>query len=170
MCSVAAGQTLADSADRDTDIDEILRDVLKMSDFRGNQRAVILAALRGRDTVVLMATGSGKSLCFQLPAMCTTGSTVVIGPLSVLMDDQMHELQARGISCAKYDSSVEQEGRAALLRQLGSTLKILYTTPEQLSESSTLRTRLVQLSQICSRHKSHAQRLTAANAHALANR
>ena len=66
MCSVAAGQTLADSADRDTDIDETLRDVFKMSDCRGNQRAVILAALRGRDTVVLMATGSGKGLCYQL--------------------------------------------------------------------------------------------------------
>ena len=62
MCSVAAGQTLADSADRDTNIDETLRDVFKMSDFRGNQRAAILAALRGRDTVVLMATGSGKIL------------------------------------------------------------------------------------------------------------
>ena len=89
-----------------------------------------------------MATGSSKSLCYQLPAKCTTGSTVVIGPLSVLMDDQMHGLQARGISCAKYDSSVDQEGRAALLRQLGSTLKILYTTPEQFSVSSMLRTRL----------------------------
>ena len=102
--------------------------------------------------------------------MCTTGSTVIIGPLSALMDDQMHGLQARGISCAKYGSSVDQEGRAALLRQLGSTLKIVYTTPEQLSESSTLRTRLEQLSQVCSRHKSRAQRLTAANAHALAKR
>ena len=127
MCSVAAGQTLADSADRDTDIDETLRDVFKMSDFRGNQQAVKLAALRGRDTVVLMATGSGKSVCYQLPAMCTTGSTVVIGPLSALMDDQMHGMQARGINCAKYDSSVDQEGRAALLRKLDSTLKILYT-------------------------------------------
>ena len=88
------------------------------------------------------------------------------------MVDQMHGFQARGISCAKYDSSVDQEGRAALLRQLGSTLKIVYTTPEQLLESSTMRTRLVQLSQTggLQRDKSRAQRLTAANAHALANK
>jgi superfamily II DNA helicase RecQ len=89
----------------------------------------------GKDVIVLMATGSGKSLCFQLPALCAPGVTIVISPLLASMSDQLRGLRARGIKCAEYNSSVTPEVRQQTLADLSENderVKLLYTTPEQL--------------------------------------
>jgi len=119
--------------------------VFKLEVFRGNQQRIVEAALDGVDVFVLMATGSGKSLCYQLPAVVREGTTVVVGPLVTLMDDQLHGLRQRKINCAKYEGTVSEEERTVILQELGTTIKILYTSPEQLHQSTRLRSKLQRL-------------------------
>src|ERR1044072_1781529 len=83
-------------------------------DFREGQREVISAVLEGRDTVVVMPTGGGKSLCYQLPALMLEGATLVVSPLIALMKDQVDALERRGIAATLINSSVppnEQQER-----------------------------------------------------------
>src|ERR687883_1286552 len=96
-------------------------------DFREGQREVISAILEGHDTVVVMPTGGGKSLCFQLPALMCEGATIVVSPLIALMKDQVDALHARGLPATFINSSVdfeEQKERIAGLRQ--GRFKLLY--------------------------------------------
>ena len=83
-------------------------------DFRPLQQEVIDHVLAGRDAVVLMPTGGGKSLCYQVPALALDGLTLVISPLIALMKDQVQALQANGIAAAYLNSSLSPEEEGAV--------------------------------------------------------
>ncbi|WP_051037961.1 RecQ family ATP-dependent DNA helicase [Thalassoporum mexicanum] len=95
------------------------------------QSQVIESMLQGRDTIAVMPTGSGKSLCFQLPALIQDGLTIVISPLIALMTEQVKDLQTRGIAAATINSSLSKNQRYQVLRNLPN-LKLLYVSPETL--------------------------------------
>jgi RecQ family ATP-dependent DNA helicase len=100
--------------------------------FRAGQREVVEAVLEGHDTVVVMPTGGGKSLCFQLPALMKEGATIVVSPLIALMKDQVDALHARGLPATFINSSVdfeEQKARIAGIRQ--GRYKLVYVAPER---------------------------------------
>ncbi|HEX8491963.1 MAG TPA: RecQ family ATP-dependent DNA helicase [Pyrinomonadaceae bacterium] len=101
-------------------------------DFREGQREVIAAILEGRDTVVVMPTGGGKSLCYQLPALMKEGATVVVSPLIALMKDQVDALSARNLPATFINSSLsfeEQKARIAGVRR--GDYKLVYVAPER---------------------------------------
>lgn len=101
--------------------------------FRQNQKQIIDHVLAGKDTFVLMPTGGGKSLCYQIPALVLNGITIVVSPLIALMKDQVDALRVNGISAAFLNSTQsleEQRQIAQLLRQ--NHLKLLYVAPERL--------------------------------------
>ena len=101
-------------------------------EFRPGQRPVIEAILEGRHAVAVMPTGAGKSLCYQLPALCLAGCTIVVSPLISLMKDQVDALRARGIAAAYVNSSMGPwEQRAALEAAANGELKLLYLAPER---------------------------------------
>jgi ATP-dependent DNA helicase RecQ len=103
--------------------------------FRPGQEAVIQAAMDGRDTLVVMPTGSGKSLCFQLPALALEGTTVVVSPLIALMKDQADALQQRGIAVVAVNSTLSAgELREAQAMIAAGRVEFVYTTPERLAD------------------------------------
>jgi len=109
-----------------------LRQHFGFADFREGQREVITAILEGKDTVVVMPTGSGKSLCYQLPAMMFGGATLVVSPLIALMKDQVDALKARDLPATFINSSIaegEQWARIDGLRQ--GHFKLVYVAPER---------------------------------------
>ncbi len=100
--------------------------------FRPGQADVIASVLSGRNTVVVMPTGAGKSLCYQLPAMLLDGVTVVVSPLIALMHDQVESLTARGISATFINSTLsEGERRERQQRLRGGEYKLVYVAPER---------------------------------------
>ncbi|MBU0913988.1 MAG: DNA helicase RecQ [Gammaproteobacteria bacterium] len=116
---------------------QILFDTLKQafgySQFRHGQLEVIQACLSGQDTFVLMPTGGGKSLCYQLPALLLPYVTVVVSPLMSLMKDQVDALQANGIAAEFINSSQSREEIQDVIRRLrNQQLKLLYLAPERL--------------------------------------
>ena len=107
--------------------------------FRPMQEAIIQSILSGRDTVVLMPTGGGKSVCFQIPALILPGLTVVISPLIALMKDQVGALHMNGIQAAFYNSTqTNREQRDIEDDCLSGKLKLLYVSPEKLLTESFL--------------------------------
>jgi len=109
-----------------------LQEVFGYSEFRHGQQPVMLSALSGRDTLVLMPTGGGKSLCYQLPALCSEGLTVVVSPLLSLMQDQVEALQAMGIAAATLHSGLTSQQSLTTLQQLQQQqIKVLYVSPER---------------------------------------
>ncbi len=112
---------------------EILKNVFGYDDFRHNQQQIIGHILSGKDAVVLMPTGGGKSLCYQLPAMCLPGVTIVVSPLIALMKDQVDSLVASGVKAAFLNSTqgnYEQQNISLQLQR--NELKLLYVAPERL--------------------------------------
>ena len=102
--------------------------------FRPGQAQAVQAAMDGKDSIVIMPTGSGKSICFQLPALELVGTTIVISPLIALMKDQADALRERGISVAVVNSSLKaREERDALAAIAAGTVEFIYTTPERLA-------------------------------------
>jgi ATP-dependent DNA helicase RecQ len=109
-----------------------LREVWGFDDFRGRQREAIDAVLRGRDVLLTMPTGSGKSLCYQLPALVLDGLVLVVSPLIALMKDQVDALKKRGVRAAAVNSSVSASTRTrAMKKALDGELDLLYVTPER---------------------------------------
>ncbi len=103
------------------------------SEFRPGQEAIIRHIISGQDGVVLMPTGGGKSICFQLPALLMDGATVVVSPLIALMKDQVDALRQNGISAAFLNSSQSSEEQNNVLwRMKAGELKLLYVAPERL--------------------------------------
>src|SRR5438034_10040301 len=101
--------------------------------FRPLQREIISDALAGRDVFVLMPTGGGKSLCFQLPALTRDGLTIVVSPLISLMKDQVDALQTSGIPATYLNSTVDREEAKARWRGLHrGDYRLLYVAPERL--------------------------------------
>ncbi|HEX5820124.1 MAG TPA: RecQ family ATP-dependent DNA helicase [Gemmatimonadales bacterium] len=103
------------------------------SDFRPGQSDVVTAILAGRDTLAILPTGGGKSVCFQVPALTLGGLTVVVSPLISLMQDQVDACRRRGIAAAALTSATTADERAHTLQQLSRReLRLLYLSPERL--------------------------------------
>jgi ATP-dependent DNA helicase RecQ len=110
-----------------------------MPSFRAPQRDIIRAVLEQKDTLVVMPTGGGKSLCFQLPALLLPGVTLVVSPLIALMKDQVDALQARGLPAGQLNSSQTLEQQRATLQAIRNrSLKIVYVAPERFRSRSFL--------------------------------
>ncbi len=104
-------------------------------EFLPNQEKIIHSVLKGKDTLAIMPTGGGKSLCFQLPALTMEGTAIVISPLIALMKDQVDALLANGISAAYFNSSQEVEKQQEVLNKLQKNeLKLIYVAPESLGQ------------------------------------
>jgi ATP-dependent DNA helicase RecQ len=117
----------------------ILRERFGWADFRPGQEAVIGHLLAGRSALAVFPTGSGKSLCYQLPALMLEGLTLVVSPLIALMKDQVDFLQSRGIAAARLDSSVSREAFEEIQAGLRERrLKLLYVAPERFSNERFL--------------------------------
>jgi ATP-dependent DNA helicase RecQ len=113
--------------------ESVLREVFGFDEFRGSQRAVIEHVTRGHDAVVLMPTGGGKSLCYQIPALLRPGLGVVISPLIALMKDQVDALRRAGVHAAALNSRLSPGEAAAIERAVGGgEVDILYVSPERL--------------------------------------
>ncbi|WP_394193653.1 DNA helicase RecQ [Pseudoalteromonas atlantica] len=117
----------------------ILKQVFGYSEFRDGQEAVINAALDGKDSLVLLPTGGGKSVCYQVPALALSGLTVVISPLISLMQDQVTQLQALGVKAAYINNSLNRDEQQQIYQQLHSGLiKLLYVAPEKVLQREFL--------------------------------
>ncbi|NLB58369.1 MAG: DNA helicase RecQ [Gammaproteobacteria bacterium] len=111
----------------------ILRETFGHEAFRGEQAAIIEHVAGGGDALVLMPTGGGKSLCYQVPALLREGTAIVVSPLIALMQDQVEALRQLGVSAAFLNSTLDAAEAAAIARQLREgTLDLLYVAPERL--------------------------------------
>jgi ATP-dependent DNA helicase RecQ len=117
------------------DLDAELRRLFGFAGFRPGQREAVEAALHGRDVLAIMPTGSGKSLCFQLPALVGGGVTLVVSPLIALMQDQFAALRDRGLQGVEMLASTmaPEQVAAALLRIQAGEAKLVYVAPERFS-------------------------------------
>ncbi len=118
---------------------ERLKEIFGFSQFRGEQEAIILNILSGKNTFVIMPTGAGKSLCYQLPAIASEGTAIVISPLIALMKNQVDQLNAFGIN-AQFLNSTLSKAEITKVRKdtLNGTLKLLYIAPESLTKEENL--------------------------------
>lgn len=116
---------------------QVLNEIFGHETFREGQKQVIEAVLRRRDVLVLMPTGAGKSLCYQLPAILLDGMAVVFEPLISLMKDQVDSLRKKGVSAASLHSGMEYGETQEVVKQIKKgELKILYVSPERLRNQS----------------------------------
>ena len=124
---------------------DALQKVFGYEDFRGRQAAVIASILAGHDTLAVLPTGGGKSLCYQIPAIVQPGIGVVISPLIALMSDQVLALKARGVRAERLDSSQSMDARGLIWDDArNGDLDLLYLSPEALMQPFVL-DRLVRL-------------------------
>ena len=123
-----------DAAPRD-----VLRRVFGFPAFRGLQEAAVSRVIAGGDALVLMPTGGGKSVCYQVPALCRAGTGVVISPLIALMDDQVAALRQLGVAAGALHSDLDPEESRRIGRALDAgALDLLYVSPERLLTPGTL--------------------------------
>ena len=119
---------------------DILRRVFGYPDFRGEQAAVVEHLVAGGDCLVLMPTGAGKSLCYQVPSLLREGTGIIVSPLIALMQDQVEALEQLGVRAAFLNSSLSGEAAAAVeARLLAGDLDLLYVAPERLLTDRFLR-------------------------------
>jgi len=112
----------------------VLQTAFGYSSFRPGQEEIISSVLSGRDTLAVLPTGGGKSLCYQIPALIFKGITVVVSPLISLMQDQVSSLRASGINSVFLNSSLERDGYIAAVDGIKSgNVKIVYVSPEGLA-------------------------------------
>lgn len=117
----------------------ILEHTFGYTEFRGDQQDIIDTLVKGQDALVLMPTGGGKSLCYQIPALARPGCGIVISPLIALMQDQVEALQAAGVAAAFLNSSLgHAEAQRIEAQLLGGELELLYLAPERLLQPRTL--------------------------------
>ena len=120
-------------------IKERLKEIFGYGQFRGDQEAVIHSIMAGRNTFVIMPTGAGKSLCYQLPAIISEGTAIVISPLIALMKNQVDQLNAFGINAQFLNSTLSKAEMNKVKRDtLNGTLKLLYIAPESLTKEENL--------------------------------
>ncbi len=118
---------------------ERLKEVFGYSQFRGGQEVIIRNLLNGRNTFVIMPTGAGKSLCYQLPAMMREGLAIVISPLIALMKNQVDQMNAYGVN-ARFLNSTLSKGEITRLKKdcMNGLVKLLYVAPESLNKEETI--------------------------------
>lgn len=118
---------------------ERLKEIFGYSQFRGNQERVIRNLLKGKNTFVIMPTGAGKSLCYQLPAMMRDGLAIVISPLIALMKNQVDQMNAYGVN-ARFLNSTLSKGEITRLKKecMNGNVKLLYVAPESLNKEETI--------------------------------
>jgi len=117
---------------------QTLKSCFGYDSFRPSQLDIIQHILNGEDTLILMPTGAGKSICYQIPALCSPGLTIVISPLLSLIYDQIQDLQRKGIVAHKYDSTSEVSLQQIITDVENGSCNILYTTPETLTGNGEL--------------------------------
>jgi ATP-dependent DNA helicase RecQ len=116
-----------------------LRTTFGFASFRPGQAEIVATILAGRDVLAIMPTGSGKSLCYQLPALLRGGLTIVVSPLIALMRNQVAQLRSQGIAAASLNSANDfSENRQILDQTARGELRLLYVAPERLAKSDTL--------------------------------
>src|SRR6478609_3091264 len=121
------------------DLHKALREYFGFNKFKGNQEKIIESVLAGHDTFVIMPTGAGKSLCYQLPALVSDGLTIVISPLIALMKNQVDQLTAFGINAQFLNSTLTKaEMNRVKTDALDGSLKLLYIAPESLTKEDNL--------------------------------
>jgi ATP-dependent DNA helicase RecQ len=117
----------------------VLRSVYGYDSFREGQQDVIEHVTNGGDALVLFPTGRGKSLCYQVPALCREGTAIIVSPLIALMHDQVQALKERGIAAEYLNSNLSEEEAADVKRRLrAGELKMIYMAPERLMMDPTL--------------------------------
>jgi RecQ family ATP-dependent DNA helicase len=125
--------TTSINSDTTAELTELLRSVFGFARFRANQEAVCRAAIDGRDLLLVMPTGFGKSLCYQLPAIALGGTALVISPLIALMEDQAAKLATLGLRVGRIHSGLDRGvARQACVDYLQGSLQFLFIAPERL--------------------------------------
>ena len=120
-------------------LDETLKQFWGYDHFRDQQKEIIESVLSSNDTLALLPTGGGKSLCYQLPSLLLEGTTIVISPLLALMKEQVHELNQRGIPAAYLSSEFDDEQEELVYQNLkNEEYKLLYVSPERLTNRNFL--------------------------------
>ncbi|MDO8207951.1 MAG: DEAD/DEAH box helicase, partial [Gallionella sp.] len=118
---------------------KILHDVFGYATFRGEQQAIVEQIASGGDALVLMPTGGGKSLCYQIPALMRAGTGIIISPLIALMQDQVDALRQLGVKAAYLNSSLAADTAREVQGQLlRGELDMLYVAPERLMNANFL--------------------------------
>src|SRR5687768_7638452 len=131
---------MADGAQRKA-INKTLRETFGYTRLRAGQQEVIASVLEGHDTLAVMPTGAGKSLCYQLPALHLPGTTVIVSPLISLMKDQVDKLSEAGVEAAQVNSALtEGERRESLGRIERDESEFVFTTPERMADPAFLET------------------------------
>ena len=121
------------------DLHKLLRKHWGYSEFRAKQESVVQAILSGRDAAVIMPTGGGKSLCYQLPAVVMERTCVVISPLIALMQDQAVQMREIGISAAFLNSTLDSATQRDVMRRAtAGEFRLLYLSPERLVRGDVL--------------------------------
>lgn len=116
-----------------------LKEFFGYTQFRGNQEIVIKNLLNGRNTFVIMPTGAGKSLCYQLPAMIKDGLAIIISPLIALMKNQVDQMNAYGINARFLNSTLSKSEITRLKKDcLAGLVKMLYVAPESLNKEENI--------------------------------
>ncbi len=117
----------------------VLKTVFGYDSFRGQQKEVIDHIMNGGSCCTLMPTGAGKSLCYQIPALCRNGVGVIVSPLIALMQDQVSALRELGVRAATLNSSLDYQEMQEVLRALESNqLDLIYVAPERLVSDQVL--------------------------------
>jgi ATP-dependent DNA helicase RecQ len=116
-----------------TDAEQVLHRVFGFDGFRPSQADAVERVMQGDDVLVVMPTGSGKSLCYQVPSIARSGTGIIISPLIALMRDQVEDLRERGVRAAFLNSTLSLDGaRAVEERLVAGELDLLYVAPERL--------------------------------------
>jgi len=132
-------------------LDAALIGVFQVEDYRPDQLAVINASLSKHDVILIMPTGGGKSLCYQLPALISEGVTLVITPLLALMEDQIMNLERVGVKACSLNAGTSKEVKAQVQTAMldpNSDMKLLYVTPEKCSKSKQFMAKLQKMHQM----------------------
>ena len=109
---------------------KLLKEYFVYDTFRGHQQDIIKRTLEGYDSLVIMPTGAGKSICYQLPALMLKGTVIVVSPLIALMQDQVAALTTAGIAAAAFHSHQSDASIKEILDNFkNGTLKLLYVSP-----------------------------------------
>ena len=110
-----------------------LQNYFGFDQFRKGQQEIIHSILSGQDTLAVMPTGGGKSICYQVPALLTKGCCLVVSPLIALMQDQVHQLQQRKIPAAALYTGIDYHVQEKTLKQcFDGEIKLLYLSPERI--------------------------------------